>query len=618
TMAELNIEAKLKNQLKQEKIQLWNPPYTDDSNQPGQQHMQELAERYALLLALPVSEVGGALESIRAQAVKRGKGNKTFRETNVATLELLLPRDSKKDPKTKNYLETTLDVLVQEVMDRIAEEYGLKPIKLILNGKNLSVDQRLDEQGVKNNSKKMMVLKVTDAEWKQQQQSKEEEKTKRQNESIQRTQKGFQILSERDGSEDPDTTPFLEIADQKGNPLKIPHKEKKALILAMGFHEKGRSLMKKKQFDNALCHLLQADQQFSKCGSALLTSVDNYAVLQLDIVWCYRALEALSCLDDGKSRLQRAEDCFQKCYGEQQQRLLMIKGNTGREEVLFLRLYLLQSLLSYIEGNDAQARHQLSKVESLYSRLCLDSEKMAQLMVLGFTEREARLGLRACQGDLQEAAIHISNQRQEREELKERERQKRSTRMEVISTLAELGFPRRDAARALHLTEGDVDKAYGILLDSNQAAQATNNNTEGAVSPEKVEQLLYLGFERDVSEAALRLTGGDVQSATQLLLDNQGVLSPELLSASPPSTSSSSSLHSPSSEEPSTSSTADNELVNEVLEDISRHEEDYLDLTLEEESELIATMKSYLNRGPTHSVTHTHTHTHTHSALLFL
>ncbi|XP_070784051.1 NEDD8 ultimate buster 1-like [Enoplosus armatus] len=597
-MAEQNMEAKLKNQLKQEKVQLWNPPYTDDNNQPGQQHMQELAERYAPLVCLSVSEVGGALEAIRVQAVKRGKGNKTFRETNVATLELLLPRDSKKDPKTKSHLETRLDVLVQEVVDRIGEEYGLKHIKLILNGKTLSVDQRLDEQGVKNHSK-MMVLKVSDAELKQQL-SEEEEKKKNQNESIQRTQKGFQILSERDGSEDPDTTPFLEIADQRGNPLKIPHQEKKALILAMGFHEKGRSLMKKKQFDNALCHLLQADQQFSKCGSALLSSVDNYAVLQLDIVWCYRALEALSCLDDGKSRLQRAEDCFLQCYGEQQQRLLMIKGNTGREEVLFLRLYLLQSLLSYIEGNDTQARHQLSKVESLYSRLCLDSEKMAQLMTLGFTEREARLGLRACQGDLQEAAIHISNQRQEREELKQRERQKRSRRMEVISTLTELGYSRRDAATALHHADGDVDKAYGILLDSSRAAPTTNNNTEGALSPERVEQLLYLGFEREVSEAALRLTGGDVQSATQLLLDNQGVLSPELLSMSPPSTSS----PSPSSEEPSTSSnsTADNELVNEVLEDISRHEEDYLDLTLDEESELIATMKTYLNRGPTHTV----------------
>lgn len=600
-MAEQNTEAKLKNLLKQEKVQLWNPPYTDDDNQPGRQHMQELAERYAPLLCLPGSEVGGALETIRAQSVRRGNRNKKFRETNVATLELLLPRDSKKDPKMKNFLETRLDVLVQEVVDRIREDYDLKYIKLILNGKTLCADQRLDQQGVKNHSK-MMVLKLSDAELKKQL-NEEEEKRKNQNESIQRTQKGFQILSERDGSEDPDTTPFLEIADQKGNPLNIPHEEKKALILAMGFHEKGRSLMKRKQYDNALCHLLQADQQFSKCGSALLGSVDNFGVLQLDIVWCYRSLEALSCLDDGRSRLQRAESCFLQCYGQQQQRLLMIKGNTGREEVLFLRLYLLQSLLSYLDGNDAQAQHQLSKVESLYGRLSLDSDKMTHLMSLGFTEREARLGLRACQGDLQGAANHISNQRQDREELKQRERQKRRSRMEAISTLAEMGYSRRDAARALHQANGNVDTAFEILLDSRQTAQATNNNMEGTVSPEMVQQLLYLGFDRAASEAALRRTGGDVQSATQLLLDGQGARSPVPLPVSSPSTSSSSS--SPSSEEPSTSSNStenDDELVNEVLEDISRHEEDYLDLTLEEEAELIATMKTYLSRGPTHTV----------------
>ncbi|XP_047424527.1 NEDD8 ultimate buster 1 [Mugil cephalus] len=604
-MAEQNLESKLKNLLKQEKIQLWHPPFTDD-NLPGEQAMKELAERYAPLLCLPASEVGGALESIRAQAVKRGKGNKTFRETNVATLELLLPRDSKKDPKAKTYLETRLDTLAQEVIDRVGQEHGLKHIKLILNGKTLAADQVLADQGVKNHSK-VMVLRVSDAELKRQM-TEEEEKRTNQSESIQRTKKGFQILSERDGSEDPDTVPFLEIADQKGNPLKIPHKEKKALILAMGFHEKGRALMKKKQYDNALCHLLQADQQFSVLRSALLSSVDNYAVLQLDIVWCYRALEALSCLDDGKSRLQKAEDCFLQCYGAQQQRLLMIKGNTGREEVLFLRLYLLQSLLSYIEGNDCQARQQLSKVESLYGRLCLDSEKMTQLMEMGFTEREARLGLRACQGDLQEASIHISNRRQEREELQQRERQKRRRRMEAISTLAELGFSRRDAGRALHHADGDVDKAYAILVSSSQAAQATNNNTEEALSPDRLQQLLYLGFERDSSEAALRLTGGDVQAATQLLLDNQGYLSPELLSTStpstsPPSTSTPSTSSSPSCEEPSTSSASpeDSELVNEVLEDISHHEEDYLDLTLEEESELIATMKAYLNREAGHT-----------------
>lgn len=53
---------------------------------------------------------------------------------------------------------------------------------------------------------------------------------------------------------------------------------------------------------------------------------------------------------------------------------------------------------------------------------------------------------------------------QEREELKQRERQKRSRRMEVISTLAELGYSRRDAATALHHADGDVDKAYAVSV----------------------------------------------------------------------------------------------------------------------------------------------------------
>ncbi|XP_061821027.1 NEDD8 ultimate buster 1 [Nerophis lumbriciformis] len=583
-MADQNIAAKLKNLLKQEKIQLWKPPYTDDTEQPGQQQLQVLAEQYAPLLGLPVSEVGGALESIRLQAVKRGKRNQTFRETNVATLELLLPRDCKKTSasgKSKSFLETKLDVSAQELMDRIAEEFDLKSFKLILNGKTLNAAQHLDQQDVKNHSK-IMVLKVSDAEFVQQA-SEEADKVKNQNESLERTHRGFQILSERDGTDDLDTTPFLEVADQKGNPLKIPHKEKKALIVAMGFHEKGRALMKRKCHDDALCHLLQADHHFSQCGSTLLGSVDNYGVLQLDIVWCYQALEALSCLDDGRGRLLRAEDCFLRCYGEQQQRLLMIKGNTGREEALFLRLYLLQSLLSFIEGNDLQAQELLTKVESLYGRLCPDSDKMTELMLLGFSEREARLSLRACQGDVHEAAMLISNQRQEREELKHRERQKRKNMMAGISVLTEAGYSKKDAAMALQQANGNVDKAFAILLDASQAPPESKTDREETVSPESLEQLLYLGFERTEAEMALVLTGGDVQLATQLLLDNQGVVP---ASATPPS-----------EEEPSTSSssTDDSELVNEVLEDISRHEDDYLDLTLEEESRLIATIKNYLS-----------------------
>ncbi|XP_007576392.1 NEDD8 ultimate buster 1-like [Poecilia formosa] len=115
-MAEQNLQAKLKNLLKQEKVQLWNPPFTQEDDQPSAVHLQELAQHYAPLLGLSAEEVGGALESIRAQAVARGKGNRTFRETSVATLELLLPREAKKGSKTKTHLETRLDVPLQQLL----------------------------------------------------------------------------------------------------------------------------------------------------------------------------------------------------------------------------------------------------------------------------------------------------------------------------------------------------------------------------------------------------------------------------------------------------------------------------------------------------------------------
>lgn len=59
-------------------------------------------------------------------------------------------------------------------------------------------DQCLNVQGVKNHSK-VMVLRVSDAELRRQM-AEEEEKNMNQSESIQRTKKGFQILSERGGN----------------------------------------------------------------------------------------------------------------------------------------------------------------------------------------------------------------------------------------------------------------------------------------------------------------------------------------------------------------------------------------------------------------------------------
>ncbi|XP_043082336.1 NEDD8 ultimate buster 1 isoform X2 [Puntigrus tetrazona] len=542
-MEEKHMQSVLISLLRQDKVQLWTEPFVSD-----QQKILELAQKYVSVTEFSLEEVISTLESIRADTSRKDEGNKEFKETSVASLELHLPKREGENRKRKVHLKLKLDITAKELKKRIREEHGLEHFNLILTGRLLSPGKRLDEQNVKNNSK-VMVL-VVSSEQEKTEMLEEEEKKRQQEEGLQRTQKGFQILSERDGSEDPSTTPFLEIADQKGNPLQIPDSERKALILAMGFHEKGRALMKKRNHSAALSHLAQADEQFNKCNSALLKTVDNYAVLQLDVVWCYQALQQLDFLNDARQRLERAEDCFKRCYGEQQSRLQQIK------------------------------------VDELYGQLRLDPEKMLQLMALGFSEQEARLGLRACRGDVEEAERLISQRKKEKKELKEREREKRQRRLQDINTLVELGFSKRDAARALHQSRGDVDKAYGVLLDSAEA-QRSDRSTN-------LDQLLALGFERDMADSALRIMGDDLAQATQMLLDNLGKVPPELLSPSPPSSS---------SEEPSTSDSAasgssrlDQELVNEVLEDIPRHEEDYLDVTLDEEKQLMEQIRSILEK----------------------
>ncbi|XP_062848139.1 NEDD8 ultimate buster 1-like [Trichomycterus rosablanca] len=563
-MAEEHIQAKLVTLLKQDKIQLWKSPFTTDSNEAGHEHMQELAVRYSPAVRFPQPDVEFALEEIRCQ---------TCSETNTATLKLMLSKEIKRD------FETKLDITAEELMNKIKEKFNLKHIQLILKGKVLSPDKRLYEQNVKNKSK-IMVQKLSDPEDNRMMIEKEEKK--RCNEGTRkRTLKGFQILSEIDGGEDSLTTPYLEIADQKGNPIHIPLHERKALILAMGFHEKGRALMKRKEYETALSYLRSADEQFSICGFVLLNTVDNYAVLQLDIVWCHRAQEALKCLEECKQRLHKAEDCFLKCYGEEKKRLQQIKGTTGGEEVLFLRLYLLQSLLAYWEGNETQAANKLQKVEELCSHLRVDPEKMTQLTSMGFSEQDARLSLRACRGNVDGAVQHIQRRRNEQE--------KSRLHLEAISTLVELGYKRSAAAKALHMSSGDLNDAYRYLLSEAGSYDTSQPDSDRQIN---VEQMTYQGFQREEAEAALSLVGDDVRQATELLMENQGVIPPELR---PPSSSDEPSTSSEDSA--SGSSSLDAELVNEVLEDIPRHEEDYLDVTLEEEEELIALMKSYLQKS---------------------
>ena len=92
--------------------------------------------------------------------------------------------------------------------------------------------------------------------------------------------------------------------------MDLPSADRKALVMGMTLHEKGRKLMEDNQWKGGLELLLQADNSFNHWSVASLSlsvvsqspympcsapqfleAVDNHAFLHLDICWCYFKLK---------------------------------------------------------------------------------------------------------------------------------------------------------------------------------------------------------------------------------------------------------------------------------------------------------------------------------------
>ncbi|ELU11079.1 hypothetical protein CAPTEDRAFT_227081 [Capitella teleta] len=581
------LKEKLRHCLNRDQVKLWLTPYTLRNEDSGI-YPDELVSKYAAELHLEPVAIRSTLESLRVHALEKLAARNKFNDTGIACIKLRMAGICQEGID----LEISLDKTGFELREIIRDRHfsAAQQLKVICKGRVIRDDAKLAAQGVKNGSQCMVLCQTKAVE-----SVKDDDQKK-----VHKTREAAEVLS---NIEDESDDYYVQIADQNGKSLNLPTEERKALMLAMTLHEKGRSALKQKDYEGALLLLLEADSEFSKCRADILNSVDNYALVCLDVVWCYLLLRNINDLPDAERKLKACEDCFKRSYGQNLERLTLVKGGTGSERALFMRLHLLQAVLAFHQQKLTRAKELLAQAEMELQILQVDEEKLAQVMELGYSVAEARLSLRQCGGDVQEAVAFISNRKEEKIKLRKVEKENKRKRkleaklgptadgskinIDVYEDLLRLGFPKGAAAEALKQVNNSLDQALQVLQDHPELLSIKDPDPI-PITDEMIAQVSDMGFTALNSKAALHHFNGSAQQAIEHLLSNGGEIPADWVSDVEPAASTSKSGGA------SGGGVARQREAFEEINDISKDEDDYLDLMLTEEAEFLQEYKSLL------------------------
>ncbi|XP_026273356.1 NEDD8 ultimate buster 1-like [Frankliniella occidentalis] len=611
--------------LRDKNVKLWMSPYVQENGETNVNVMEALALDYATQLKLEKRDCLEALLSLQDNAIKRMKEQEQFRAGGVATLHIRfsgfgnlsnesLPSTSKTvDDKTNSKsvaeVEISLNATGKELETAVSEISG-KPadqIKLVFSGRVIKKDICLKDQGLKSSSRIMAIALSTE--------SHEVEEDLMYEKLCEKTRSAASTLSK--GSNE---YASLELENQVGNSLKLDPKEKEALCLALALHERGRSSLKRGHHSLALLFFLEADREFGQCNSALLKSVDNVALLQLDIVWCYLCLRSMSHIPDADHRLGMCEVSLERSYGRNMERVAALKGTAGNEAALLMRLHLLQAIVAFHLHKIDRARELINKAEVELKMLKVNTDDITQIVALGYTTSEALLGLRACQGNLEAAVSKICEWQEERKQAKEQNRKERAKEKErrklgktadgsqyiepdCVSTLCGMGYNRYLAISALKHSNNNMTQAVHLLQEQPHLLDAEKPSVP--VTAENITQIAAMGFDIDIARLALRKHNGSIEDAVSDLVTNGGIITVNPDKLLPEEDSNSSSSNSDSSAQTSTAN--DNEFESErkrmkqmeaayeLENDISTEQNDHLCITLEEEETFLQEYKTLLN-----------------------
>ncbi|XP_060806491.1 NEDD8 ultimate buster 1 [Amyelois transitella] len=594
---------KLRAKLNEEKVKLWEPPYVLPDNDVSQS-FQDLAKKYSSELGVDHDVIINALHELQLHSIDRSKANAEFKETGFATFRIKGTITGEK-PKVMK-VQKKLDAMGSDLIAAVAEEMGVAEtrIKLIFNGKVIKPAATLDDQGIKNGAQIMALIMAKTPE--------EVKKEDNMYMEMKATRDDANLLSQYEDEE------YMKLEDQTGKTVEVDPNSRRALLVGLTLHERGRTAARQKDYPLALVLLLEADRQLSECRSDILKSVDNWAVLQLDIAWCYLCLQNLSSATDAAARLARAEESLKTLYGEQHQRMAELRGTIATERVLLMRLYLLQGIVAYHQNKRADARVLLEKAESELNFLRVDERAVCALMELGWSRGAARRGLRAARGDLDRAHLQLAERRELRERARDAHRKLRQQRRlglcidgtpvkeQLVEALVGMGYSRRIATAALRNSNNHVAEAVRLIQEQPETLQESDYSSDETETPSSedsfvevdnklLNELEGMGYDSKQAETALRIGRNNFDEAVTMLLNFDGKIDDKDANCANPSTSAASSTKKKHRQhKKNTKKEECEEALHRLSTAIRPEDDDHLDTSLVEEEEYLVQYKSLL------------------------
>ena len=346
-------------------------------------------------------------------------------------------------------------------------------------------------------------------------------------------------------------------------------------------------------------------EEYRKCTLELLKTVDNYALMNLDIAWCYLKLGNMTELPNAANRLSDCESSFVKTYGANLERLNAVKGSVGEESVLFVRMNLLQAIVQYHSGHIRKARELFRKVDTELKKLLIPEDALEEVVAAGFTKVEARLALRSTNGNITAAIRHAQETRNKKEQIAKEEKERNKKRrlygktqdgswvnLGYVNTLVSMGMDERISAEALRQSNNDINGAIEAIQQTPETL-VQNLTDKSALDPEISKEMLStimeMGFtDKDSINKALDEAKGNFEQVVSILTKNQNMPFQNVSDMTAKAEQAAKKAEEKLLERKNRAEAAER-FENEIGE-----AEDYLDLTLEEENDYLTTYKNIL------------------------